>query len=246
MPRVKAYIETDVLTEAKKRIYHIFDLFDTVVVMFSRGKDSLATLHLTYEVMQERGITKPLDVVFRDEELIPNEVIDFVDEYRRKDWIKMVRFTVPLASTKYTLGVCRSYVQWDPARPRVRPKPEWAESLAPGDLRVFDQYTMDAYTAQKYRGKIAFLAGVHARRSRSFGSLLRQQAQRELYQRHHGPSRPPGQPVQANLRLGRERRLSVLLRSQDQILLALRSADVGRQLAAGVDAAACGKREEVR
>jgi predicted phosphoadenosine phosphosulfate sulfurtransferase len=100
------YIEADVLTEAKKRLHHIFDLFDSVVVMFSGRKDSLATLHLTREVMVERGITKPLDVVFRDEELIPDEVIDFVDKYRRADWIKMIWFTVPLASTKFMLGTC--------------------------------------------------------------------------------------------------------------------------------------------
>jgi predicted phosphoadenosine phosphosulfate sulfurtransferase len=37
MPRARAYIGTDVLTEAKKRIHHIFDLFDSVVVMFSGG-----------------------------------------------------------------------------------------------------------------------------------------------------------------------------------------------------------------
>jgi predicted phosphoadenosine phosphosulfate sulfurtransferase len=30
---------------------------------------------------------------------------------------------------------------------------------------VFDQYTMDAYTAQKYRGKIAFLTGIRAAES---------------------------------------------------------------------------------
>lgn len=153
MARVRAYIDTDVLTEAKKRIHHIFDTFDTVVVMFSGGKDSLACLHLTREVMAERGITRPLDVVFRDEELIPDEVIDFVDEYRRKDWINMVWFTVPLASTKYVLGVVRSYVQWDPAREGnwVREKPAWGESLPPGDDRVFDQYSMDGFTAQRYR-----------------------------------------------------------------------------------------------
>ena len=46
------------VTEAKKRIHHIYDLHDSIAVNFSGGKDSLATLHLVWEVAQERGLKK--------------------------------------------------------------------------------------------------------------------------------------------------------------------------------------------
>ena len=74
MPRLRGYQDTDVLTAAKARIHHIYDIFDSVAVCFSGGKDSLVCLELTWEVAQERGL-KHVDVVFRDEELIPDEVI---------------------------------------------------------------------------------------------------------------------------------------------------------------------------
>lgn len=166
MSRIKQYIDTDVLTEAKKRIHHLFDIFDTLVVMFSGGKDSLAALHLTKMVADERGDTRPINVVFRDEELIPDEVINFVDKYRREPWVKMHWLCVPLRSSKYVLGVVKSYIQWDTSRPWVREKPEWAYSLPAGDDRVFDQYTMDGFTAREfYKGKIAFITGVRASES---------------------------------------------------------------------------------
>jgi predicted phosphoadenosine phosphosulfate sulfurtransferase len=132
----------------------------------------------------------------------------------------MVWFTVPLASSKYVLGVVRSYVQWDPARAWVRPKPEWGESLAPGDDRVFDQYTMDAFTAQRYRGKIAFLTGIRAAES-----LIRFRAcvnkLNENYINAVTTRARQRQALQAAVRLGRGRHLPLLLRSEDQILLAL-------------------------
>jgi predicted phosphoadenosine phosphosulfate sulfurtransferase len=165
MVKIKKYIDVDVYTEAKKRIHHIYDIFDSVVVMFSGGKDSLVVLHLVHEVAKERNIKKPIDVVFRDEELIPDEVINFVDKYRKMDWIKMIWFCVPLKSTKYILSVCHSYIQWDKKRKFVREKPEFSHSLADDDNRIFDQYTMDSYTAQFYKGKIAFITGIRASES---------------------------------------------------------------------------------
>lgn len=119
-------------------------------------------------MLLQRALGVPVDVVFRDEEIIQDEVINFVDSYRRLPWVRMVWFTVPLASSKYMLGVVHSYTQWDPARGPdrwVRPKPAWGVNLEPGDTRVFDQWNMDAYTATRYRGKIAFLTGIRASES---------------------------------------------------------------------------------
>ena len=136
MVKIRKYIDNDVYIEAKKRIHHIYDIFDNIVVMFSGGKDSLVTLHLVHEVAKERNITKPIDVVFRDEELIPDEVINFVDKYRKMDWINMIWFTVPLKSQKFVMAVCHSYIQWDKKRKWVRQKPDWAYSLDKDDDRV--------------------------------------------------------------------------------------------------------------
>jgi predicted phosphoadenosine phosphosulfate sulfurtransferase len=165
MSRYKKYIEIDVLTAAKQRINHLIDAFDTLAVMFSGGKDSLVVLHLVKEVYEERGITKPVHVVFRDEELIPMDVINFVDKYRQEPWIQMIWYAVPLASTKYILGVCHNYTQWDKNRAWVRPMPEWAVTTPPQDKRIFDQYTMDEFAATNYKGKIAFLTGIRSSES---------------------------------------------------------------------------------
>jgi predicted phosphoadenosine phosphosulfate sulfurtransferase len=165
MSRAKKYIDIDVLIAAKQRINHIIDAFDTLAVMFSGGKDSLVVLHLVKEVFEERGITKPVNVVFRDEELIPMEVIDFVNKYRNEPWIKMVWFAVPLESTKYVLGVCYNYIQWDKNRKWVRDMPKWAVTTPPDSKVVYDQYSMDDFAAQYYKGKVAFLTGIRSSES---------------------------------------------------------------------------------
>jgi predicted phosphoadenosine phosphosulfate sulfurtransferase len=74
-------------------------------------------------------------------------------------------FEIDLKSTKYILSVCHSYIQWDKNRKWVRQKPDFSYSLPDSDDRIFDQYTMDAFTAQFYKGKIAFITGIRASES---------------------------------------------------------------------------------
>lgn len=159
MAKIRHYLDIDVLTAARERIEHILDLHDTPVVCFSGGKDSLVVLHLMLEAVKARGAER-LHVIFRDEELIPQAVIDFVNEYRQRGDIDLVWFCVPLKSQKYVLGKSFDYVQWDPAREHIREKPPWAVTAADGE--VFDQYSMDDKVAQMYPGMVALVNGIRA------------------------------------------------------------------------------------
>ena len=162
MARIRKYIDSDVLTEAKKRIRHIVDTFDNILVCFSGGKDSLVVLSLVEEIYKEYGITEKVKVVFRDEELIPDDVIKFVQQKAESGKYDFRYYGIPLKSEKFILGKNYEYVQWDPNREHLRHLPDYAITLPEGDTRVFDQYSADAFICKDVKGKVAMLTGIRA------------------------------------------------------------------------------------
>lgn len=158
-------LDIDVLTAAKERINHLIDTFDTLAVAFSGGKDSLTVLELVEEVYRERGITEKVKVFFRDEELIPDVVIDFVQKLYESGRFEFYYFAIPLKSTKFVLGRNYNYVQFDPNREWLRQPPPYAIRLEAGDKRVFDQYSADSFICSRFRGRVAIVTGIRAQES---------------------------------------------------------------------------------
>lgn len=167
MARFRNYSDkTDVLQAACQRLRRAFETHDTVGVCFSGGKDSTVVLHLTRMIAAEYGVER-IPVVFRDEEVIPDNVVDFVAGYRGLPWVDLRWYAVPLQSSRMVFGATIPYVQWDPARAGswVRQPPPWAIRLPDGDSRVFSQYAMDAFAAETLPGKVCLLTGVRAEES---------------------------------------------------------------------------------
>lgn len=158
----KKYIDVDVYTMAKKRIKHVINSFDTVLVAFSGGKDSLAVLELVDEVYKEMGIQEKVKVIFRDEELIPDDVIEFVKEHAESGRWDFRYYAIPLWSTKFILGKSYDYIQWDKDREWLRQPPEYAITIPDDEYKVYSQYDADEFIAKDEKGRVAFINGIRA------------------------------------------------------------------------------------
>lgn len=168
MARIKRFIDTDVLTEARARIHHVMDVFDSWVVAFSGGKDSLAVLHLVKQVQEERGDHSRVRAVFRDEEFIPQGVVDFMLKMREEPWLDVEWWAAPAKASRVILGTAFSHVAFDPGRPWARQPPEFALGAAELGLPegyVIGQHETDDVSIRNLKGRAAIFTGVRAAES---------------------------------------------------------------------------------
>jgi len=168
--RQRLFLDMTCVEAARKRIRHVYDIFDTVCVQFSGGKDSTAVLLLAKEIHEERGLG-PVKVIFRDEEMVSPLVVEYVQKVRNYDWVDMEWYCLPYPAEIWVLGRRITTLLWSHERMLqdrwVREMPEWA--INANDFGLDHTVSLpeqtDYYTMQGKKGNVAFLTGVRASES---------------------------------------------------------------------------------
>jgi predicted phosphoadenosine phosphosulfate sulfurtransferase len=110
---MKIYSNTvNVVDAALDRIRFLFDEFPNVIVGFSGGKDSTATLNLALQVAKEKD-RLPLKVLFIDQEAEWQGTIDYVTKVMTDPRVEPMWYQMPMVITNNASSYNRYSYCWD-------------------------------------------------------------------------------------------------------------------------------------
>ena len=167
----QTFIDKNVYEMAVERVSRAFDLFDTVIVSFSGGKDSTVCLNLALEEARRRN-RLPLKVKHFDEEAIPYETEEYVRRVSEIEDIDLDWWCLPIAHRNSCSSEEGDSI-WHPWAPEmeekwVRPLPPEGKTEAegfaiwPASARLpFTETDPILYPPRKY-GRTCFIMGIRA------------------------------------------------------------------------------------
>lgn len=115
----QVYIDKDVVTAARERISHIFDIFPNVCVSISGGKDSTVLAHLTLTEAHKRN--RKVGIFFLDEEVVYESTIKqvkYIMGLYPENTIKLW-FQIPFHLTNATSLEDTQFVPWEPGKSKT-------------------------------------------------------------------------------------------------------------------------------
>lgn len=169
--RRKRAVDRDVYDLARERLRRTFDMFDTVAVSFSGGKDSTACLNMTLEIARDLG-KLPVLTFFYDEEAIPYQTEEYVRRVAAVDGIDLRWLCVPI---KHRNACSRRHPWWWPWAPEDEDK--WVRPMPPEAITELDGFPAERdrrpsmpesvgllLPPEKY-GRVGMVMGIRAQES---------------------------------------------------------------------------------
>lgn len=130
-------LDQDVLTLARERMDHLYDMFDHVAVSFSGGKDSTVILNLAVEAATKAG-RLPVRAIHFDEEAVSPDTERYVRNVWNREDVDLEWYTTPIRHRNACSDDEAEWFPWAPEDEDI-----WCRPMPPEGISRIDGYDSD-------------------------------------------------------------------------------------------------------